>query len=439
MKNFFSSLKKASSIPALRKKILYTLFFVAIYRLGNLFILPWINAVKFFEGQEKAKMNFWDSLLGTSLGTSSIFSLGIAPYISASIIIQLAGFVLPYFQRLQQEGMTGRAKLGRITRYFAVVMAIIQATLQVRSIDKEYLLIANNGSYLWFYIVSVILMTAGSVISIWLADLITEKGLGNGTSILIMAGIISRLAPALITEVREQRGFMLLIELLVFTAIVLGTIIFMQGVRKIGLQYARQMTSMYSYGEGRQYLPIKINATGVMPIIFASVFVGFVKFCAKFLHEKVDWAFAGKVKNVFEDIHGWKFNVAKAVLIFLGTIMYAAVFINPVKIANELKQSNGFISGIKPGRPAAQYIDKVMSRILLPGALFLAIVALLPAVVYWEGNGLVKTAEFSQFYGGTSMLIIIGVIIEMVQQVEGHLNMVYYDSILQEKEHLPNL
>jgi preprotein translocase subunit SecY len=439
MKNFFSSLKKASSIPALRKKLLYTLFFVAIYRFGNFFVLPWINAGKVFEVQKNNVADFWDSLLGTSLNTFSVFSLGITPYISASIIIQLAGFVLPSFQRLQQEGMTGRAKLNRLTRYLAVVMAIIQAIVRARGIDKGYLLIDEKGSYFWFYFFAVLLMAAGSVFSIWLADLITEKGLGNGTSILIMAGIISRLVPALITEIREQRGFMLLVGLLVFTAIVFATIVFMKGVRKVGLQYARQMTSMYSYGEGRQYLPIKINATGVMPIIFASVFVGFLTFISKVLYEKFEWAFAGKIHDVFKDAYGWKCNAVKALLIFLGTIMYAAVFINPVKIANELKQNNGFISGVKPGHSTAQYIDKVMSRILLPGALFLAIVALFPSVVYWEGNGLVKTAEFSQFYGGTSMLIIIGVIMEMVQQVEGHLNMVYYDSILQEKEHLPNL
>lgn len=436
MKKFFGAIKNIFSIDVLRKKLLYTIIFAIIYRCGSFILLPGLDTEKvllFLE--QKTQRSMWDRLLGTSLDSLSLFSLGIYPYISASILIQLATFAIPYFQRLQQEGMAGRTKLNQMTRQVAVVMAIIQGIYQVLSIKKELILgIEVRGVY-WFYIISVLLMTASSVFCIWLADRITEKGIGNGSSILIMVGIIAKLPNALIMEVRSKSDAILFlaIEATFFILIILAIIIFTQGTRKITIQYAKQMMmASYNYSGVVQYLPVKMNFTGVMPIIFANIAVGFVRFIASKLKDKSH--IASWIESKLDPFH-WQCNLIQAMLVFSFTFVYAAVFINPVKISNELKRNNGFIPGIKPGRPTADYIDRIISRVLFPGAVFLATIAMLPALARWGG----VTEEFSIFYGGTSMLIIVSAILEMAQNIESHLSMLYYDTMIQESRTAPAL
>ena len=436
MPGLFKTTRNIFSIKELRTRIAYTLLFVAIYRLGTYVFLPWIDPEVVRRQWESQKAdNLWDQLIGTALDSHSILSLGIQPYISASIVIQLASFAFPYFQRLQQEGMAGRSKLNQITRQLTILLAFLQSIPLVFQINPGAIL---GGATYWCYASSIILLTSGAMFSVWLADRISEKGLGSGASILIMVGILTKFPLALKEEVTNegQNYLFLIIEAVVFIGVVVAVITFMQGTRRIELQYARQMmVATRSYSGTRQYLPIKINATGVMPVIFANIFVGITKYCCDKLKEKSDIAHA--IAEAFSNTNKWQFNLCQAVLIFVGTFMYAAVFINPVKIANELKQNNGFIPGVKPGRPTAKYIDRVMSRVIFPGAVFLAIIAMIPAIASWEGIGI--TEKFSRFYGGTSMLIIVGVILEMVQHIGGHLNMAHYDTMMQSSQKMPDL
>jgi preprotein translocase subunit SecY len=424
----FKTIRRMLSIKDLRVRIAYTLFFVTLYRLGTYVFLPWIDPYalkKFWDSQKSA--NMWDQLIGTSLDSYSIFSLGIQPYISASIVVQLASFAFPYFQRLQQEGIAGRSKLNQITRRLTILIALLQGIPAVWDINPKFVL---GGATRWFYVSSLMLMTASTVFSVWMADKITEKGLGIGASVLIMVGMMAKFPKALKGEImKEGQNMLFLILVLVgFFCVVLIIITFMQGTRKIRLQYARQMmVATHSYQGTRQYLPIKMNATGVMPVIFASILVGIVQYGCDKLKEQSD--IAHSIATALKSPTNWQFNLSQAVLIFVGTFMYAAVFINPRKISNELKQSNGFIPGVKPGLPTAKYIDRVTSRVIFPGAIFLALVAMMPSLVSWHGIGITK--EFSRYCGGTSLLIVIGVILEVINHVNGHLHMAHYDDMLQ--------
>ncbi|MEM9569350.1 MAG: preprotein translocase subunit SecY [Bacteroidota bacterium] len=427
MKNLFSTIKDIYSIKTLRKRLAYTLFFAFIYRLGTYVLLPWLNSAKVVESfKRQAEENYWDKVFGTSLSSHSLFSLGISPYISASIVMQLFTFSIPYFQRLQQEGTAGRNKINQYTRQLAIIMAILQGIPTLANTNNEFILGINTWGKTWFRATSLVLMIASVMFCIWLADCISEKGIGNGTSILIMTGILSKLPAALKKEwySKGKTALFLFVEGMVFLFIVIAVIVFIQGVRKVTLQYARQMTMDSNKYSGKQHhLPIKMNITGVMPIIFASMFVGILRWLASFLKDKVD--FAKSIEEALQ-LHKWQCNALQAVLIFLSTFIYAAIFTNPAKIANDLKRSGGFISGVKPGRATTLFLDRTISLVVAPAALFLALVAMLPSVAYWAG----VSEEFSVFYGGSSLLIIVSVVLEMVQHVESNLSMLYYDKMM---------
>ncbi len=427
--SFLEKTKKVLLIKELRNRLLYTLCCCTVYRLGTYILLPHLNPETVLATMQKTKeSSMWDRLLGTSLDTHSLFLLGISPYITASIVVQFCGFSIPYFQQLQQEGQAGRAQLKKITRQLTVLMAIGQAIPNVFNIQTNFILGSDQWGAYWFYVTSILLITASSMFCVWLADSITEKGLGNGTSVLIMVGIIAKLPQAIIVEFTNvnQTILFLIIELIILFFIILAIIIFMQAVRQILLQYAKQMAnSSLAFGGKRQYLPIKMNMTGVMPVIFASTFVRIISFLAKILKDKS--TIAKTIAEALKDSLNWQFNLCLAILIVIGTFTYASLFVNPIEIANQLKQSGGFISGVKPGRPTAHYIDTIISRVILPGALFLAIITMIPSIAAWEKIGISR--EFSGFYGGTSLIIIIGVILDMVEAIEGHLTMNQYNSL----------
>ena len=427
MKKLFSTIKDIYSIKTLRKRLAYTLFFALLYRLGTYVLLPWLNSAKVVASLKKqGEENYWDKVFGTSLSSHSLFSLGISPYISASIIMQLFTFSIPYFQRLQQEGTAGRNKINQYTRQLAIIMAILQGIPTLRNTSPEFILGINTWGKTWFRATSLFLMIASTMFCVWLADCISEKGIGNGTSVLIMTGILSKLPEALKKEIytKDKTILFLFVEGIIFLLIVLTIIVFIQGVRKVTLQYARQMTMDSNKYSGKQHhLPIKMNITGVMPIIFASMFVGILRWIATFFKDKID--FAKSVGEALEP-HKWQCNALQAVLIFMSTFIYAAIFTNPSKIANDLKRSGGFIPGIKPGRSTMLFLDRTISLVIAPAALFLAIVSMLPSVAHWAG----VSKEFCTFFGGSSLLIIVSVILEMVQHVESNLSMLYYDKMM---------
>ncbi len=441
--NFSTTIKDIFTTKPLRKRIVYTAFFAIIYRVGVLVLIPFLDTTRILYIIKQSKEHsFWDRMLSTSFDTFSIFSLGIGPYITASILTQLASFAIPYFQRLEKEGQSGRRKLDNITRWLTIPVAIAQSITQVYNTSTGIVL-GSPRTLPWFYPTSVLLMVSGAMFSIWLADQITSKGLTNGSSVLIMVNTLSKLPSALVSEIKESDhgAFFLVIEFIILFAIILLVILFMQGVRKIPLQYARQRMVGYGYvgrsGAGHQYLPIKMNTTGVMPIIFANVLVGLIVFLFDLLDTKLGLRFTGYIVTALKDPFGWKRNAFQSLLIFLATIMYMTVFVNPMKMANDLKRGNAFISGVQPGKATAVFIDKITTRVMLPGAIFLVVVSIIPAIVANHPINVHK--DFAHFYGGSSLLIIVGVIIAMIEQIQGHLNMRYYDKTISDTEKMPQL
>ena len=386
--NFSTTIKDVFKTKPLRKRILYTLFFAIIYRLGTFVLIPWYDSKKIIDIISNSKEdNFWDRMLATSFHSFSVFSLGIGPYITASILTQLASFAFPYFQRLEKERQSGRRKLDTITRWLTIPIAIGQGITQVYSKTPEIIIGSTSRIPIWFYLNAVLLMVAGAIFSIWLADQITSRGLTNGSSVLIMVNTLSRLPQGIASEINESEHgtFFLIIEFIILFAIILLVILFMQAVRKIPLQYARQnMIGGFAYSSSaaaNQYLPIKINATGVMPIIFANILVSIILFLAQQLETKAGLSSAGYVVTALKQPFGWKRNLFQGIIIFIATIMYMTVFINPMKIANELKRSNAFISGVRPGKDTGLFIDNITTRVIIPGGLFLVIISIIPALV----------------------------------------------------------
>ncbi len=434
---FFSTIRDVFNLKELRERLLYTLFFVGIYRLGVRLILPGFDAsvVTAARSTEGIKAML-DTLLGGALRTNSVFALGIMPYISASIMMQIASLNIAYVQRLQKEGAAGRAKKTQITRILTLFLALAQGLPLLREAfltKKEYILV---GPY-FFYIVGVLLLATGTMFSLWLSDRITEKGIGNGSSVLIMSGIIASLPEGFLQELTSRfkvgQQLFFVIELTLIFFIVLAIIAFTQGKRKIYLQYARQMTlsNMPVRQKNRPHLPVKVNSSGVMPAIFAGMVLAGILFVARLFQERIDFA-AWVVKKV-NNPYTFSFNVGQSILIFIGTFLYTTIFTNPVEISDELKRNNGFIPGIKPGKDTARYIDEVIGRVTLPGALFLAVIAVLPALAIYARVD--KT--FSRFCGGTSMIILVGVLIDMVQQIQSYLFMRYYDRMMRDSSSIP--
>ncbi|MDR1881637.1 MAG: preprotein translocase subunit SecY [Prevotella sp.] len=418
------TLENIWKIEDLRKRLLITFFFVVIYRLGVHIVLPGVDPAALETLQAKTSGGILDILnmfSGGAFANASIFALGIMPYISASIVMQLLGMAVPYFQKLQREGESGRTKMNQYTRYLTVAILLVQGPAYLGGALGQ----AAPSSW-GFFITSAIILAGGSMFVLWLGERITDKGIGNGVSFIILVGIIARLPHALIGEfssrLASQGGglVMFLAEIVFLLLVICGAILLVQGTRRIPVQYAKRVVGNKQYGGARQYIPLKVNAANVMPIIFAQAIMFVPIAIAGYSTEKDGFL------SSFMDHTSVAYNFVFAFLIIAFTWFYTAVTINPVQMADELKRNNGFIPGIKPGKKTADYIDTIMSRITFPGSLFLAMVAILPAFASYFG----VSREFSQFFGGTSLLILVGVVLDTLQQIESHLLMRHYDGLL---------
>ena len=434
MKKFIETLKNIWKIEDLRSRILLTLAFVAIYRLGSFVVLPGINPAMLDQLQSQTQgglMSLLDMFSGGAFSNASIFALGIMPYISASIVMQLLAVAVPYFQKMQREGESGRKKISMYTRYLTVAILLFQAPSYLINLKMQSgAALATGISWTAFTITSTLILAAGSMFILWLGERITDKGIGNGISLIIMIGIIARLPEAFIQELASRFTaltggglFMFLVEILVLFAVVCASIVLVTGVRKIPVQYAKRLVGNKQYGGARQYIPLKLFAANVMPIIFAQALMfvplALVQYSAP---ENASWF----VRSLM-DPQTWLYNVIFAVLIIAFTFFYTAITLNPTQMAEDMKRNNGFIPGVKPGKDTAEYIDTVMSRLTFPGSLFIALIAVMPAIV-----GLFNVQDaFAQFFGGTSLLILIGVVLDTLQQIESHLLMRHYDGLLE--------
>jgi len=420
MKKFITTIRNIFAIEELRNRIIQTLFLLLIFRLGSFIVLPGINPQILAAANigQQGIFGLIDTFLGGAFSKASIFALGIMPYISASIVVQLMTVAMPYFQRLQKEGESGRNKITQITRYLTILITFFQSIgYLTATIPSEAIMVDP-----WFFrFSSVIILTSGTIFTMWLGERITDRGIGNGISMLIMIGIISRLPAALIQEGTSKGlngALIFIIELAVLFFVVVAVVMLTQAVRKVPVQYAKQVVGNKVYGGQRQYLPLKVNAAGVMPIIFAQSLM----FLPALLVPYVESAFL----NAFADYTSWQYNLLFALLIVLFTYFYTAISVNPQQIAEDMKRNGGFIPGVMPGNPTSEHIDSILSKITLPGSLFLAVVAILPALAVIVG----VTGEFAQFYGGTSLLIMVGVILDTLQQINSYLLMRRYDGLM---------
>lgn len=423
MKRFFETIKHIFSIEELRTRILNTLLFITIFRLGSYVALP---------GVEPDQMNFssqgllglLDTFLGGAFSKASIFALGIMPYISASIAIQLLTMALPYFQKMQKEGESGRKKLNQITRVLTIVVTLVQGTAYLNTtVPDEALLVSRS----LFSISSVFVLAAGTMFCMWLGERITDKGVGNGISMLIMIGIVSRFPGAILKEFssRGTGGILLFVlEIVALYFVIMGAVMLTQAVRRIPIQYAKQVVGNRVMGGQRQYLPLKLNAAGVMPIIFAQALMFIPSLGASYFAEKSD--FASNVATIFANYTTWQYNLLFAFLIIVFTFFYTAISVNPQQIADDMKRGGGFIPGVKPGQQTSEYISSVLDRITFPGSLMLALVAILPAFASMVG----VSTDFAHFFGGTSLLIMVGVVLDTLQQVESYLLMRRYEGLM---------
>ncbi len=432
MRKAIETIKNIWKIEDLRQRILITILFVAIYRFGSFIVLPGINPAmlaKLHEQTSEGLLGLLNMFSGGAFSNASIFALGIMPYISASIVIQLLGIAVPYFQKLQREGESGRRKMNQYTRYLTILILLVQAPSYLLNL-KAQAGPALNSSLDWtlFMVTSTVILAAGSMFILWLGERITDKGIGNGVSFIILIGIIARfpqsLFQELVSRMTERTGglIMFLVEIVFLLFVIAAAVLLVQGTRKIPVQYAKRIVGNKQYGGARQYIPLKVNAAGVMPIIFAQA----IMFIPVTLIGFTESGSGNSVINALTDYRSFWYNFVFTVMIILFTYFYTAITINPTQMADDMKRNNGFIPGIKPGKKTAEYIDEIMSRITLPGSFFLALVAILPAFA-----GLFKVQpEFAQFFGGTSLLILVGVVLDTLQQVESHLLMRHYDGLL---------
>jgi len=427
---FIETLRNIWKIEDLRSRILTTLGFILIYRLGSFVVIPGIdpNQLANLEAQTSSGvLGLLNMFSGGAFSNASIFALGIMPYISASIVVQLLGIAIPYFQRLQREGESGRRRINQITRYLTVIILLFQAPGYIANLYGQLPDTAFASSGWAFTVTSTIILTAGSMFVMWLGERITDKGIGNGISLIIMIGIIAQLPFALIAEfvsrLEEGGGLvMLLIEFVILFFVFAATILLVQGTRRVPVQYAKRIVGNKQYGGVRQYIPLKVNSAGVMPIIFAQAIMFIPITLAGFADSETATGFAA----TFADFTGFWYNFTFAMLIIVFTYFYTAITINPQQMAEDMKRNGGFIPGVKPGKKTMEFLDSVMSKITLPGSIFLAIVAILPAFAMLAG----VDQSFAQFYGGTSLLILVGVVLDTLQQIESHLLMRHYDGLM---------
>lgn len=437
MKKFIETIRNIYKIEELRKRILYTLGIILIYRLGSYVVLPGVdpNMLTNLQNQgSKGLMGLLNMFSGGAFSHASIFALGIMPYISASIVIQLLGMAIPYFQRLQREGESGTRKINQITRYLTVAIVAFQAPAYIANLVSQVpanaitpFSLAVTRPPIYFWVSSTIILISGTLFVMWLGEKITDKGVGNGISLIIMIGIIARLPGALFQEfvsrIVETNGGMVyfLLELLMLVLVILFTILLVQGTRKVPVQYAKRIVGNKQYGGVRQYLPLKVNAAGVMPIIFAQAIMFLPLTLVGFASSSALSGFAA----AFTDFNGMWYNLTFFVMIILFTYFYTAITINPNQMAEDLKKNGGFIPGVKPGRKTAEYLDNILSRITLPGSIFLGLIAILPLFARLIG----VNSGFAAFYGGTSLLILVGVVLDTLQQIESYLLMRHYDGL----------
>ena len=424
MKKLFTTLSNIWKIQELKERILFTLMILVIYRFVCQVVLPGVDPSQLVNTQKSGILGLLDMFAGGAFSKVSILALGVMPYISASIVVQLLGIAVPSFQKMQKEGESGRKKLTQITRYLTVAITAVQAVGYVKTQVPEAAILIDHTM---FYVLSGFVLTAGTLFVMWLGEKITDKGIGNGTSIIIMVGIIARLPMAIDQEVRSRFTgsdgglIMLVLEIVALFAVVMFTILIVQGVRKVPVQYAKRIVGNKQVGGVRQYIPLKVNAAGVMPIIFAqalmfipNALIGvFPKLQDSWLHQ-------------YSDITSATYSLTFAFLIIAFTFFYTAITVNPTQMSDDMKKNGGFIPGIKPGLATSTFIDDVISKITFPGSLFLATIAILPSLAVKFGI----QQEFAQFFGGTSLLILVGVVLDTLQQIESYLLMRHYDGLM---------
>ena len=428
MRKFIQTIQNIWKIEDLRQRLLTTILFVLIYRFGSFVVLPGIDptALSALQAQTAGGlMALLDMFSGGAFSNASVFALGIMPYISASIVIQLLTIAVPYFQKMQKEGESGRQKMNQITRYLTVAILLFQGPSYLVNLSVQ---MAQAGQavavgFNWFTISSTILLCAGSMFVMWLGERITDRGIGNGISFIILIGIIARFPAAIIQEfssrLNEGGGLMVFIlEIIILLCVFAFAILLVQGTRRIPVQYAKRMVGNKQYGGVRQYIPLKVNAANVMPIIFAQAIMFIPIALAGFSSTE-----ANAFTRAFMNNDGFWYNAVFALLIIVFTYFYTAIIINPVQMAENLKLNNGFIPGVKPGKKTAEYIDSIMTRLTLPGSCLLAIIAILPAFARLFGVRM----GFAQFFGGTSLLIMVGVVLDTLQQIESKLLERHYD------------
>ena len=430
---FFNTVKNIWSVEDLRKRIGITLLLVIIYRFGCYVVLPGINpdaltAMKSFTAD--GLMQLLDMFSGGAFSQASIFALGIMPYITASIVIQLLGMVLPSFQKMQREGESGRTKLNQYTRYLTVIILILQGPAYL--LNLKYQIAAAGGHVemgFWMVVYMTIVLAAGSMFIMWLGERIDQKGVGNGISFIILIGIIARMPEAFLQEFTQKFSNaaggglgLFLLEIIVLLAVIAGAVLLVQGTRKVPVQYAKRVVGNKQYGGARQYIPLKVNAAGVMPIIFAQAIMFIPLTLIGFKESQ------GGFFGAMTDMYGWTYNIIYFLMIVAFTYFYTAITVRPSQMAEDMKRNNGFIPGVKPGKPTVEYLDSIMSRITLPGSIFLGIVAILPAIAHVLG----MNRQFAQFFGGTSLLIMVGVVLDTLRIIEGHLLMRHYDGLMKD-------
>jgi preprotein translocase subunit SecY len=424
MKKFFTTISNIWKIEDLRVRIINTLLFLLIYRVGSFIRLPGVSDAIASKGKAEGLVGLLNMFAGGSFSRVSIFALGVMPYISASIVMQLLGIAVPYFAKMQKEGESGRNKINQWTRYLTIAITCLQAAAYLRSqVTANELLIANP----LFTIMNTFVLTAGTLFVMWLGEKITDKGIGNGISLIIMVGIIAQLPGAFVAEFQNRTTgsgglITFIVELVALLGVVMFTILIVQGTRKIAVQYAKRIVGNKQYGGVRQYIPLKVTAAGVMPIIFAQALMFIPATLASFFPT----AASNSILIALSNYNSWVHNLLFAILIIVFTYFYTAITVNPKQMAEDMKRNNGFIPGVKPGEATTNYIDDIISKITLPGSIFLAIIAIIPAFANMVG---VNTL-FSRFFGGTSLIILVGVVLDTLQQIESHLLMRHYDGLM---------
>ena len=426
---FIETIKNIFKIEELRQKLVYTFLLVLVYRFGSFVVIPGINPVALAELSNQVSGNGLLALLdifsGGAFSNASIFALGIMPYISASIVIQLLGIIVPYFQKMQKEGESGRRKMNQWTRYLTLVVLVLQGTAYLTNLHAQIPAQAFVLSGPLFTAVALICMTAGTMFTMWLGEKITDKGIGNGVSLIIMVGIVARLPHALWAELLTRFGtgmggaVLIIVELVVLYLIFMASIALVQAVRRVPVQYAKRIVGNKQYGGVRQYIPLKVNAAGVMPIIFAQALMYIPMVFAGMGEAGASFAAAFSYQSI-------GYNITFFILVVAFTYFYTAITVNPTMMADDMKRNGGFIPGVKPGKQTSAYLDGIMTRVTLPGSIFLAIIAILPTFAQILGIG----QQFAMFFGGTSLLILVGVILDTLKQIESYLLMRHYDGLM---------